>query len=284
MNKHMVVKLDHATRRALLNFLQVSGDGRSVEQIVDLAVKGWLADAVRADPAAAIAASHGYQWKSLFLPEGTLLRACYHGEYFTAQVIGDAIQYHGREYSPRQLLMHITGGVRNAWLELWVRCPGDVRWHLADTRRRILRRDLALAPAGARRNRALTAGACAVQPVESPAQAQSAEPPAQAQSAELPAQTQSAEPPAQAQSAEPPAQALSAETTPEGIPSWIVERAAKRRHYLRRTDIVCAEQPDLSLNLPSGRGYGAHGAGRSGPRDRRTTAFPWPAAHAPRTD
>lgn len=257
MNKHMVVKLDHATRRALLNFLQVSGDGRSVEQIVDLAVKGWLADAVRADPAAAIAASHGYQWKSLFLPEGTLLRACYHGEYFTAQVIGDAIQYHGREYSPRQLLMHITGGVRNAWLELWVRCPGDVRWHLADTRRRILRRDLALAPAGARRNRALTAGACAVQPVESPAQAQSAE---------------------------PPAQALSAETTPEGIPSWIVERAAKRRHYLRRTDIVCAEQPDLSLNLPSGRGYGAHGAGRSGPRDRRTTAFPWPAAHTPRTD
>ncbi len=36
--------------------------------------------------------------------------------------------------------MHVTGQVRNAWLALWIRCPGDARWHLADTRRRILRR------------------------------------------------------------------------------------------------------------------------------------------------
>ncbi|UUZ53737.1 hypothetical protein LP419_34755 [Massilia sp. H-1] len=53
---------------------------------------------------------------------------------------GDCIIYQGQAYSPRQLLLHITGTVRNAWHELWLRGPGDFRWHLANTRRHILRR------------------------------------------------------------------------------------------------------------------------------------------------
>ncbi|MEO7577680.1 MAG: hypothetical protein ABIT83_08695, partial [Massilia sp.] len=148
MNKHMAVKLNHATYRAVLNMLSANGDARSVADVADEAARDWLADMARTSPAAAVEAARGYQWKSLFLPDGTLLRAQYHGEFYYAQVRGDHIEYHGRQYSPRQFVMHLMGSVRNAWRELWILSPGDALWHLADTRRRILRRDFA-APANA---------------------------------------------------------------------------------------------------------------------------------------
>ncbi len=138
MNEHMAVQVSAGMRRAVNQFLHSAGDGRSLEQVVDAALKAWLAASTVNNPKAA-AATRGYQWKSLFLPEGCLLRVAYGGRYAVAAVCGDRIVYQGRPYSPRQFVMHITGQVRNAWLALWIRCPGDARWHLADTRRRILR-------------------------------------------------------------------------------------------------------------------------------------------------
>jgi hypothetical protein len=134
------VKIDHGTREAVTTLLQARGDVRSLQPVVDEALKAWLQKASCEDPAAAQAAARGYLWKSLFLPEGTLLRFNYRAETYIAQVQGDHIIYQGAPYSPRQLLIHLTGNVRNAWTELWLRCPGDNRWHLADTRRHILRR------------------------------------------------------------------------------------------------------------------------------------------------
>jgi hypothetical protein len=132
--------LSATTRAAVLALLKAKGDARSLEAVVDEALHAWLQKTTCEDPQAAHAAARGYQWKSLFLPEGTLLRFDYRWETYEAQVRGNKIIYQGRAYSPRQLLLHITGTVRNAWRELWLRSPGDARWHLADTRRRILRR------------------------------------------------------------------------------------------------------------------------------------------------
>lgn len=146
MFEHKAVQIRPATRRAVLQFLQHSGDGRDVEQVVEAALQAWLACSAIANPPAAMAATRGYQWKSLFLPEGTLLRVQHGDQYAVAAVSGDHIVYQGRRYSPRQFVMHVTGHVRNAWQALWIRSPDDARWHLADTRRRILRR--APGPAG----------------------------------------------------------------------------------------------------------------------------------------
>jgi hypothetical protein len=134
------------TREAVLAMLKAKGDARTLEAVVDEALHGWLQKATCEDPQAAHAAARGYQWKSLFLPEGTLVRFDYRRETYQAEVRGNNIIYQGRAYSPRQLLLHITGTVRNAWRELWLRSPGDARWHLADTRRRILRRLPRVAP------------------------------------------------------------------------------------------------------------------------------------------
>jgi len=134
------IPLGTPTRAAVLRMLAATGDRRNLEAIVDEALQLWLQKAACDDPAAAQAGARGYQWKSLFLAEGTLLRFDYRGHTYHAEVRGDRIVFEGRPYSPRQLLLHVTGTVRNAWRYLWIRGPGDFRWHLADTRRRILRR------------------------------------------------------------------------------------------------------------------------------------------------
>ena len=150
MNEQKGVQISTGMQRAVLALMQATGDGRRLEQVVEAALKAWLAATAVAQPAAAAAAARGYQWKSLFLPEGSQLRIAVGGTYQVATVCGDRIMFEGRPYSPRQFVMHVTGQVRNAWLSLWIHCPGDARWHLADTRRRILRhtpaRVLAMAP------------------------------------------------------------------------------------------------------------------------------------------
>jgi hypothetical protein len=76
MNEHMDFKLAPATRLALKSVLESTKSALSQADVVELAV--------RENPDAAAKAARGYQWKSLFLPEGTLLRMQYKGEYTTA--------------------------------------------------------------------------------------------------------------------------------------------------------------------------------------------------------
>ena len=135
-----VVTLSPQTRGAVLDMLAAQGNKRSLNELIEEVLQDWLAQTSRDDPETAHEAARGYQWKSLFLPDGTLLRFMYDGQYVEASVVGNEIRYQGWAYSPRQLIYHITGTVRNAWRTLWIRSPGDFRWHLADTRRRILRR------------------------------------------------------------------------------------------------------------------------------------------------
>jgi hypothetical protein len=80
----------------------------------------------------------GYQWKCLFLPEGSDLRMTYaHTDYF-ARVSGGAIVYQGERMSPRQFTQAVAGDGRNAWRDLWLRMPGEKSW----TRAQLLRRKL----------------------------------------------------------------------------------------------------------------------------------------------
>ena len=147
MFESTVIHLSPSTREALLRMRWATRDQRRLESIVDEAMQDWLRKTTCAQPKAAHQAADGYQWKSLFLPDGTLLRFDYRHQTYRAEVRGNHIIFEGRPYSPRQLLLHVTGSVRNAWRALWLRCPGDFRWHLADTRRRILRTTPRGAPA-----------------------------------------------------------------------------------------------------------------------------------------
>jgi len=82
----------------------------------------------------------GYQWKTVFLPEGTALRTSRDGNQAFAAVSGDCIVHEGQRTSPSQFA-NGDGRGRNAWRAVWLRFPGDEHWQrAADCRARHARR------------------------------------------------------------------------------------------------------------------------------------------------
>ena len=80
----------------------------------------------------------GYQWGSLFLPNGTKLSMNYKGRTFHALVHHEQVWYEDKAYSPSELARAIANNTsRNAWRDLMIKRPQDERWRLADELRRI---------------------------------------------------------------------------------------------------------------------------------------------------
>ena len=74
----------------------------------------------------------GYQWKQVFLPEGTRLRACFGKQPYYATVEGAQIKYGEHAVSPSCFANLYGSGNRNAWKAIWLRLPGSDEWLLAD--------------------------------------------------------------------------------------------------------------------------------------------------------
>lgn len=73
----------------------------------------------------------GFQWKNVFLPEGTCLRTSYQHTIEYAKVIGEHIRTdNGDALSPSIFANRHTRG-RNAWRCIWLRFPGDGHWFRA---------------------------------------------------------------------------------------------------------------------------------------------------------
>jgi hypothetical protein len=89
----------------------------------------------------------GYQWKCLFLPEGTDVRMSYGGMDFFARVRDSSLIYQGERVTPRQFTLAVAGDGRNAWRDLWVRQPGEKQWKKASILRRHIQERQASAPA-----------------------------------------------------------------------------------------------------------------------------------------
>jgi hypothetical protein len=77
----------------------------------------------------------GYQWKSLFLPNGTLLRTVFNGKNFHCLVEDDRIHFNGQSVSPSGFANAVGGMRRNAWKVIWVLFPNTSEWKLAGTLR-----------------------------------------------------------------------------------------------------------------------------------------------------
>jgi hypothetical protein len=90
----------------------------------------------------------GYQWKSLFLPTGTLLRTVFGGKNYHCTVEGDQILYNGKPVSPSGFVNAVGGIRRNAWRCTWILFPDSKDWKLADALRTRERPRRARKPAG----------------------------------------------------------------------------------------------------------------------------------------
>jgi hypothetical protein len=79
----------------------------------------------------------GYQWKQVFLPEGTVLRASFGRQSYYAAVEGGEIKYGEFSLSPSAFANLQGSGNRNAWKAVWLRFPGFQDWVRADECRAI---------------------------------------------------------------------------------------------------------------------------------------------------
>jgi hypothetical protein len=95
--------------------LMRSNDTRNVDEVVAIAIKHYLATHL-AKPT-----GRGYQWKTLFLPEGTDLRMRYMERWYYAKIEGDELMYAAESISPREWTLLVTGTIRNAWRDIWIR-------------------------------------------------------------------------------------------------------------------------------------------------------------------
>lgn len=115
----------------LADFLRSNRDPRDPVDVISLAVDYWIENASWKPELLAESDARGYQWKNLFLPEGTQIRMQYKGTYSYAKVEGDEIIYQGKTISAGGLANSIAGSNRNAWRDLWIKRPGDKEWKLA---------------------------------------------------------------------------------------------------------------------------------------------------------
>ena len=106
---------------------------KEIWEIAAEAVRDWLAR--NAPESFGMPKTSGYQWKSLFLPDGTVLRTIFEGKNHHCIVQGDELQFQGRNTSPSGFANGVGGKGRNAWKVLWVLLPGATTWKLAATLR-----------------------------------------------------------------------------------------------------------------------------------------------------
>lgn len=117
----------------LVEFLRSKDDPRDPVEVVSIAIMYWMDNADWKPELLVESDARGYQWKNVFLPEGTQIRMQYQSAYSYAKVEGDDLTYQGSPISPGSLAKTIAGGYnRNAWRDLWIKRPEDKEWILAD--------------------------------------------------------------------------------------------------------------------------------------------------------
>lgn len=109
-------------------------DSLALEPFVSEAILNYVQGrpAVQAEPAPESDPEAGYQWKQVFLSDGTRLRASFKGQNYFADVKGDLIMHGGHAMSPSRFANLCGSGNRNAWKAVWLRFPGSEEWLLAD--------------------------------------------------------------------------------------------------------------------------------------------------------
>ena len=107
-------------------------DSWGMEPFVAEALRNYMKPAPAVEEQATLPSDSGYQWKEVFLPEGTRLRASFDRKQYFAVVTGAEIKYGEHAISPSCFANLYGSGNRNAWKAVWLRLPGSTEWLLAD--------------------------------------------------------------------------------------------------------------------------------------------------------
>lgn len=104
-----------------------------IEPAICDAIRAYMKPQPAAQAQADAVSDAGYQWKQVFLPEGTRLRASFGRAPYFAVVQSSEIRCGEQSLSPSAFANLKGSGNRNAWKAVWLRFPGSEQWVLADT-------------------------------------------------------------------------------------------------------------------------------------------------------
>ena len=138
MKSTVSLQIDADTMLRLISQLKLRGGTLDIADAVTSAINLWLREQGKLSAGSDPASVRGYQWKSLFLPDGTELRSWSYGEHNYARVVGDEIIHKGKAVSPNQFAQAFARSFRNAWTDLYIRRPEDQHFKLADRLRKEL--------------------------------------------------------------------------------------------------------------------------------------------------
>ncbi|MGZ5165517.1 MAG: hypothetical protein ACXWCQ_33900 [Burkholderiales bacterium] len=130
----MSLPISLETYHQLLGASAKTGFDKEFWEIGTAAIRDWLAR--NAPETFGMPATSGYQWKHLFLPNGTVLRTIFEGKNYHCIVEDDHILYNGTKMSPSGFANAVGGVRRNAWKVIWLLFPNTSEWRLADSLRR----------------------------------------------------------------------------------------------------------------------------------------------------
>lgn len=131
MKSTMHLQVDTDTLLRLISHLKIRGGAQDVSEAINSAIELWLREQSALSKGSDPASVRGYQWKSLFLPEGTEIRSWSYGEHNYARVVGDEIIHKGKSVTPNQFAQSFARSMRNAWMDLNIRRPGDKQFKMA---------------------------------------------------------------------------------------------------------------------------------------------------------
>jgi hypothetical protein len=131
MKSTVSVQVDADVMLRLISHLKVRGGAQDVTDAIDSAIDLWLRAQAQLPAGCDPASIRGYQWKSLFLPEGTEIRSWSYGEHNYARVVGDEIIHKGKSVTPNEFAQSFARSMRNAWKDLSIRRPEDKQFKMA---------------------------------------------------------------------------------------------------------------------------------------------------------
>ena len=88
MKSTVTVQMETSTLLKLINRLSELGGTQDLSEGVSSAIEFWLAEQAKLATGCDPASVRGYQWKSLFLPDGTVLRSWSYGDHNYSRVAG----------------------------------------------------------------------------------------------------------------------------------------------------------------------------------------------------
>jgi hypothetical protein len=131
MKSIVPLQVDTNTLLRLISQLKLRGGTQDISAAINSAIELWLSEQAKLAKGCDPANVRGYQWKSLFLPEGTELSTWSYGEHNYARVVGDEIIHKGKPTTPNQFALSFARTTRNAWTDLAIKRPEDKQFKKA---------------------------------------------------------------------------------------------------------------------------------------------------------